>query len=49
MEWKRFVWCALLVPECQAFEGSLASMLYWSNVLFLLKPWNLATYRPCQS
>ena len=42
MEWKRFVFCALLVPECQAFEGSLASMLYWSNVLFLLD-----TLKPC--
>ena len=28
--------------ECQAFEGSLASMLYWSNVLFLLD-----TLKPC--
>ena len=42
MEWNIFVWCALLVPECQAFEGSLASMLYWSNVLFLLD-----TLKPC--
>ena len=42
MEWKRFVWCALLMPECQAFEGSLAWMLYWSNVLFLLD-----TLKPC--
>ena len=42
MEWKRLVWCALLMPECQAFEGSLAWMLYWSNVLFLLD-----TLKPC--
>ena len=28
--------------ECQAFEGSLAWMLYWSNVLFLLD-----TLKPC--